>query len=360
MLADDCPRTHEYASKPAPALVLQLAPPLGQADSGGIGDDETRFLRILILLLVPISSSAWAQMAPEFPSRTVRLIVPFPPGGATDALARLMAEKLGQRWKQTVLVENRPGASTVIGTDVVAKSAPDGHVLGIVTGSHIINPLLTTRLPYDTLKDLTGVMMMTRFHLALYAHPAFPANTPVELIALARQSPGKITYASATTQSYLAMELLTLMAGTKMEYVPYKGSAQAINDLLGGHIKLLVDPVLLSTLQHVQSGKLKIIGTLGALPAEATPRIPVVASAVPGYDFSGIFGLVINAGTSPDLIRQIRNDFAAVMEIPEVAERIRSIGQEPVASTPEEYNAYILEEIKKWTPVVKATGAKID
>jgi tripartite-type tricarboxylate transporter receptor subunit TctC len=320
----------------------------------------TNCIRILILLLFSISSNAGAQTAPEFPSKTVRLIVPFPPGGATDALARLIAEKLGQRWKQTVLVENRPGANTVIGTDVVAKSAPDGHVLGIVTGSHIINPLLTTKLPYDTLKDLTGVMMLTRFHLALYAHPSFPANTPAELIALAQQSPGKIAYASATTQSYLAMERLNLMAGAKMEYVAYKGSAQAINDLLGGHIKLLIDPVLLSTLQHVQSGKLKIIGTMGALPSDATPGIPVFASAVKGYDFSGIFGLVIHAGTSPDLINRIRNDFAAVMKIPEVAERIRSIGQEPVASTPEEYNAYILEETRTWAPVVKATGARLD
>jgi tripartite-type tricarboxylate transporter receptor subunit TctC len=286
--------------------------------------------------------------------------VPFPPGGATDTLARLMAEKLSQRWKQTVLVENRPGANTIIGTDLVAKSAPDGHVLGIVTGSHIINPLLTTRLPYDTMKDLTGVMMLTRFHLALYAHPTFPASTPAELIALALQNPGKITYASATTQSYLAMEMLNLMAGTKMEYVAYKGSAQAINDLLGGHIKLLVDPVLQSTLQHVQSGKMKIIGTLGAIPSEATPGIPVAASAVPGYEFSGIFGLVINAGTPSDLTHRIRNDFAAVMKLPEVAERIRSIGQESVASTPEEYNAYILEETRKWTPVVKATGARLD
>lgn len=319
-----------------------------------------KFIRMLILLLISISSNAGAQTAAEFPSKTVRLIVPFPPGGATDALARLMAEKLGQRWKQTVLVENRPGANTVIGTDVVAKSAPDGHVLGIVTGSHIINPLLTSKLPYDTLKDLTGVMMLTRFHMAVYAHPTFPANTPAELIAFVKQNPGKIAYASATTQSYLAMESLNLMAGTKMEYVPYKGSAPAINDLLGGHIKLLIDPVLLSTLQHVQSGRIKIIGTMGTLPSAATPGIPVMASAVKDYDFSGVFGLVINAGTSPDLIHRIRNDFAAVMEIPEVAERIRSIGQESVASTPEEYNAYILEEIRKWTPVVKSTGAKID
>jgi tripartite-type tricarboxylate transporter receptor subunit TctC len=301
-----------------------------------------------------------AVRAQAYPAKAVHVIISFPPGSSTDIVGRVVTQKLSEYWGEPVLAENRGGAGGSIGTAAVAKAAPDGYTLLIDSSAHAVSPAMYAKLPYDTLKDLTGVMMLTRFHLALYAHPAFPANTPAELIALAQQSPGKITYASATTQSYLAMELLNLMAGTKMEYVPYKGSAQAINDLLGGHIKLLVDPVLLSSLQHVQSGKLKIIGTLGALPSEATPGIPIVASAVPGYDFTGIFGLVINAGTSPELIRLIRNDFAAVMYMPEVAERIRSIGQESVASTPEEYSAYILEEIKKWTPVVKATGAKLD
>ena len=298
-------------------------------------------------------------IAADFPSKTVRLVVPFPPGGATDALARLMAEKLSDKWKQPVIVDNKPGANTAIGTDVVAKSAPDGHVVGIVTGSHVTNPLLGAKLPYDTLKDLTGVMMLTRFHMGIYAHPSLPANTPAELIELAKQKP-PLAYASATTQSYLGMSLLNMMTKTPMEYVAYKGSAQAINDVLGGHIKLMIDPVLQSTLQHVQSGKLKLIGTLSTKPAELTPNIPAFGKLVPGYDFSGVFGLVARAGTPPALVRQIRNDFASVMQMPEVAERIRSIGQESIASTPEEYNAYILDEMKKWAPVVQATGAKLD
>ncbi len=316
------------------------------------------------LFAVAIAATSFAAAAPAwaqaFPDRPVRLIVPFPPGGATDALARLMGDKLAERWKQPVLVENRPGANTALGTDVVAKSKPDGHVLGIVTGSHVTNPLLSSKLPYDTLKDLTGVMALTRFHMALYAHPSLPANTPAELIALAKRNPGKVAYASATTQSYLGMALLEMKTGVKMQYVPYKGSAQAINDLIGGHTLLMVDPVLQSTLEHVKSGKLKLIGTLGATPAELTPGVPLFSSVAPGYDFSGVFGLVARSGTPPALVSRIREDFAAVMKLPEVAERIQSIGQEPLATGPDEYNAYIRNEMKKWEPVVQATGARLE
>jgi tripartite-type tricarboxylate transporter receptor subunit TctC len=314
----------------------------------------------LFTLLFAACVAAPALAQPAFPSKPVRIVVPFPPGGATDALARLMADKLAEKWKQPVVIENKPGANTTLGTDVVAKSAPDGHVLGFVTGSHVINPLLTSKLPYDTQKDLTGVTLLTRFHMALYAHPSFGANTPAELIALAKKEPGKVAYGSATTQSYLGMAMLDMMAGTKMTYVPYKGSAQAATDVLGGHTLLMIDPVLASTLEHVKNGKLKLIGTLGAKPAELTPNAPAFGAIVPGYDFSGVFGLVARGGTPAELVRRIRDDVAAVMALPEVAERVRTIGQEAVVSTPDEYNAYIVAETKKWEPVVKATGAKLD
>lgn len=317
------------------------------------------FLKTALVLATALTLGAAPAWAQDFPTRTVRLVVPFPPGGATDTLTRLIAEKLSERWKQTVVVENKPGANTAIGTDVVAKSAPDGHVLGVVTGSHVTNPLLGAQLPYDTLKDLTGVMLMTRFHMALYAHPSLAASTPRELLDLARQK-GAVSFAAATTQSYLGVALLASMSGTQMDYVPYKGSAPALADLLGGHVKLMVDPVLQSTLEHVKSGKLKLIGTLGNQPAELTPNAPAFGQLVRGYDFSGVFGLVARAGTPPALVTRIRNDVAAVMRTPEVAERIRSIGQEAVISTPEEYNAYILAEMKKWAPVVQATGAKLN
>lgn len=300
-------------------------------------------------------SPAGAQ--PRYPTQPVRLVVPFPPGGPTDALARLIGEKLSARWKQTVVIENKPGANTTLGTDVVAKSAPDGHTLGIVTGSHVINPLLTSKLPYDTQKDLTGVMLLTGFHMALWAHPSLPAGNPAELLALARRE--KVSYASATTQSYLAMELLNSMAKVRMEYVPYKGSAQAMNDLMGGHVQLMIDPVSHTLLEQARAGKIKLIGTLGARPAELAPNAPSFATTVPGYDFSGAFGLVARAGTPPELVRFIRDEFASVMKLPEVTERISSIGQEPLMSTPEDYNAYIGRETTKWAPVVKSTGATL-
>ena len=296
----------------------------------------------------------------SYPQKMVRIIVPFPPGGSTDALARHIAEKLSSRWKQSVIIENKPGANTILGTDVVAKSAPDGHTLGIVAGSHCINPFLSSKLPYDTLKDLTGVTMLTSFQMALYAAPDFPANNPAELIALARKQNGKLAYGSATTQSYLAMELLNHMAQTQMQYVPYKGSAQTISDLLGGHVQLLIDPIAQGSVEFARQGKLKIIATLGSKPSDLAPTAPTMDSAVPGYEFSGVFGVIARHGTPTALLQYIRDEIATVLKLPDVAERIKTIGQEPVGSTPAQYNQYILAEMRKWEPVIKATGARID
>jgi tripartite-type tricarboxylate transporter receptor subunit TctC len=311
-----------------------------------------------IALCAVAAAPAFAQAQAKYPTQQVRVVVPFPPGGSTDALARLISEKLAARWKQTVIVENRPGANTMLGTDVVAKAPPDGLVLGIVTGSHVINPLLaTTKMPYDTQKDLTGVMLLTGFQMALWAHPSFTANNPAELLALAKKE--KVDYAAATTQSYLGMELLNSMAGVKLNYVPYKGSAQAMNDLMGGHVKLMIDPISHAMLEHVKSGKIKLIGTLGKRPSPLAPSVPTFAAVVPGYDFSGAFGLIAPAGTPPELVRFIRDEFVTVMKLPEVAERITSIGQEALLSTPDEYNSYIRAEGAKWAPIVKSTGATL-
>jgi tripartite-type tricarboxylate transporter receptor subunit TctC len=299
-----------------------------------------------VSLCTAVATPASAQ-AVKYPTQQVRIVVPFPPGGSTDALARLIGEKLSARWKQTVIVENKPGANTMLGTDFVAKAPADGHTLGIVTGSHVINPLLTSKLPYDSQKDLTGVMLLTGFHMALWAHPSLPANNPAELLALAKKE--KVDYAAATTQSYLGIELLNAMAGVKLNYVPYKGSSQAINDLIGGHVQLMVDPVSQTMMDHVKAGKIKLVGVLGKRTTELAP----------GYDFSGAFGLVVRNGTPPEVIRFVRDEFATVMKMPEVAERIVGIGQEPLVSTPEDYNGYIRTETQKWAPVVKSTGATL-
>jgi tripartite-type tricarboxylate transporter receptor subunit TctC len=298
--------------------------------------------------------------AQTFPSKPVRWIVPFPPGGATDALARPIADRLSSVWKVPVLIENKPGANTAIGTDTVAKSAPDGHVLGMVTLSHIMNPLLGANLPYDTLKDLVGITQMTELHMALYAPKDLPASTPAELIALAKKQPGKLQYGSATTAAYLGMELLNMLAGTKMEYIPYKGSAPAITDAAAGRLNLIIDPVLNSTLGLVKDGRLKVIATLGTSRSALTPDTPLMSDAVPGFVFSSNFGLVAQGATPPDVLRRIHNDVVAVIRQPNIAARIRELGQEPYGSSMEQYNAYIRSEMKKWEPVVKATGAKVD
>lgn len=301
-----------------------------------------------------------ARAAEAFPQRVVRVVVPFPPGGATDALARQMAEQLALRWQQPVVVENKPGGNTMIGTDTVARAAPDGHTIGLVTGSHIINPLLTDKIPYDTQRDLRPVMLLTRFHMALYAHPSFAAKNPQELVELARREQGRLPYAYATTQSYLGMELFNSMAGIRMQGVPYKGSAQAMTDLLGGHIGLLLDPLAPSALEHVRSGKLRLLATMGAQPSELAPQAPVAASVAPGYDFSGAFGLVVPGATPDDRVQRIRDDFAAVLNLPQVLARVREIGQEPIASAPQAYGAYLVAERGKWEPIVRATGARLD
>lgn len=298
--------------------------------------------------------------AQNFPSKPVRWIVPFPPGGATDALARPIADRLSAVWNVPVVIENKPGANTAIGTDTVAKSAPDGHVLGMVTLSHIMNPLLGASLPYDTLRDLVGVTQMTELHMALYAPKDFPANTPAELVALAKKQPGKLQYGSATTASYLGMELLNMMAGIKMEYIPYKGSAPAITDTVAGRLQLIIDPVLNSTLSLVKDGRLKIIGTMGTRRASLTPDAPLIGDAIPGFVFSSNFGLIAQGATPPDLLGRIHNDVVAAIRLPEISARIRELGQEPFGSSLEEYNAYIRNEMNRWEPVVKATGAKID
>ena len=194
-----------------------------------------------MLAVLSWTGVAYAQSGgADFPSKAVRFIVPFPPGGPADTLVRQIAERLAVKWKQPVLVENRPGGHTTIGTSAVATAVPDGHTIGLVTGSHVINPALLSKLPYDTLNDLTGVMILTRVQIGVFAHASFQAGTPAELIAFAQRDPAQAMYGSATPLTTLGMEVFNAMAGTKMTSVPYKGSAQAVQDLLAGNLKLLV------------------------------------------------------------------------------------------------------------------------
>ena len=302
-----------------------------------------------------------AAFAQAWPTKPVRMVVPFPPGGATDIIGRLVAGKMQEVWGQTVIVENKPGAGTVVATEYVAKSPPDGYTMGFVITGHVINPSLRSHMPYDTLKDLAGVTQVSIQHLAMAANPAFPANTVVELIALAKKSPGKIAYATpgSGTAMHLSVELLKTKGGIDLLHVPYKGGAPAQQDVMGGRVPVLMD-VHYAILPLLKSGKLKMLGLLSPQRVKDHPEIPVVSETVAGVSALSMVGLVVPIATPRDLVHRISADIAKAVRSSDLTERMVQLGMEPVGSTPEEFDAYIRSEMEKWAPVVKASGAKVD
>jgi tripartite-type tricarboxylate transporter receptor subunit TctC len=297
--------------------------------------------------------------AQDSPLKPVQLVVGAPPGGASDRLARVLAEKLSERWKQSVIVENKPGRNQVVATEAVAKSQPDASLIGLMVSSTLAtNPLMAPNLPYDPVRDIAPVSEIVRFDVALYAHPSFPASTIPELIALGKSEPGKVV--APTMSALLALGLLDVMAGTKTSYVAMKSSAPPWAELMAGNISLNVDPLLPGLLEQVRNGKLKLLATLGAEPSELAPDAPRMSRVVPGYDVIGSFGLVVRGGTPKETVRRIRDDCAEVLKLPDVAERLRGMGLRPVASTPEAYEAFLAAEMKKWAPVVRAAGVKLE
>ncbi|MGH8740614.1 MAG: tripartite tricarboxylate transporter substrate binding protein, partial [Burkholderiales bacterium] len=295
-----------------------------------------------------------------FPEKAVRLIVPFPPGGATDIIGRLVAAKMQAVWGQSVIVENRPGAGTVVGTDLVAKSAPDGHMLGMVVTAHVINPSLRHNLPYDTLKDLASVSHVSVQHLVIATHPSVEARNMAELIALAKKHPGKLSYATpgSGTAMHLSVELLKTQAGIDIVHVPYKGGAPAQQDVMGGRVPILLD-VLYAVQPLINSGKIKPIALLSPQRISSS-SIPVVAETVPGVSALSIVGIVAAGGTPRDLVQKISADLSRAIKSSDLTERMTQLGMEPVGSTPEQFDAMIRAEIDKWARVVKASGAKVD
>jgi len=270
------------------------------------------------LALAALALSAGGNAAAQgYPKDTVRWIVPFPPGGPTDVVGRIMAQELQQLWGVPVVVDNRPGAGTVIGTEAVAKSPPDGQTIGMVITAHMINPSLRTAMPYDTLKDLAHVTQLVTQHLVLVAYPRTPFGTMKELIAYAKANPGKLTYASpgTGTSAHLAGELMKNEAGIDMVHVPYKGSNPAKADLVAGRVDLMID-VYHSVKPLVDDGKLKVI----ALTAEHQPvnikGYPLVSDTLPGFNVSSFFGLVVRAGTPRPVIDKIQSDCARVLNKP--------------------------------------------
>jgi tripartite-type tricarboxylate transporter receptor subunit TctC len=304
---------------------------------------------------LPLSSPARAQAA--YPNRPVRLVVPFGAGGATDIIARLVSQKLSEAWGQSVVVDYKPGAGTVLGTDFVAKSAPDGYTLGMVITAHVINPGLRPTMPYDTLRDLSGVSLVAISHILLSATPSLEANSIRELLALARRTPLSYATPGTGTAMHLAGELLKTLAGVDITHVPYKGGAAAYPDVIAGRVPLLFDPMF-ATMGHIRAGRLKPIAVTSSERAASNPEIGTIAEAVPGFDVKSISGIVAPAATPREIVRKVSADVGRVLALADVKARMAEVGMEPAPATPEAFDAFIRREIERWAPVVKASGAK--
>jgi tripartite-type tricarboxylate transporter receptor subunit TctC len=302
-------------------------------------------------LLVP-PHTAFAQ---AFPGKPVRFVIPFPVGGSSDANARIIGPPLAERWKHQVLVDPRPGAATVIGTDYVAKSAPDGHTLLLTSTQYVYSPAMVAKLPYDPHADLVPITLVTVSPQAIVAHPSLPARNVKELIALARARPGELNM--GTAGSVLPVHFFNMMAKVKIEIVPYKGAGPLMIDAMGGHVPLAIAAIS-SVQAAVRSGRVRIVGVCSLTPSATFPDAPVIAKDVPGFEAVAWFGLFAPRGTPRELVSRIREDIAAVLQMPDIKQRLLDIGGEPSGVAPEEFAARVRSEIAMWKKVANAAGIK--
>jgi len=315
-------------------------------------------LRLVLAVTLAASASAWGQ---AYPTKAIRFVVPFAPGGSTDTLARVLGQKLSDSLGQQVVIDNRTGANGNIGMEIVAKAPPDGHtiVLGYIANV-AIGPSLYDKLPFDPVKDYEHVTLLATSPNVLVAHPSVKATNMKELIALAKASPGKFSYASASVASvgHLTGEYINQLAGIKMTHIAYKGSGQAVTDLLGGHIPLMYSGFS-STLPHIKSGKLRPLAQTGEKRSPALPDVPTIAEqGFPKFEATAWYGVHAPAKTPKPIVSRLNAEFVKALKLPDVRERLSGLGFEISASTPEFYAGYIKSEIKKWEKVVKASGAK--
>jgi len=305
--------------------------------------------------------SALAQ-AP-FPTKPVRLVVPFPAGGTTDILARAAAQKLSETLGQQVIVDNRPGAGGNIGAELVAKAPADGYTLLMGTvGTHAINPSLYAKMPYDHVKDFAPVILVAGVPNVLVVNPDLPFKTVADVVAYAKANPGKLNFASSGsgTSIHLSGELFKVIAGVQMTHVPYKGSAPALTDLIGGQVQLMFDN-LPSALPQIKGGKLRAVAVTSTTRAAALPDVPTVAeSGLPGFESSSWFGILAPAGTPKDIIAKINTDVQKWLSTPEAKEKLLGQGAIAAGGSPDEFAKHIQAETAKWAKVVKESGAKVD
>ena len=301
-------------------------------------------------------------LAQAFPAKPVKIVVPYPPGGTNDIVVRLLAQKLGDSMGQPFVVENKPGASGNLGAEQVARAAPDGYTLLLVTTGHSIHPSLYKNLRYNIKTDLTPVSELTRGPMLVMVTPSLPYKTVQDVIAAAKAKPGSINFGSAGNGSstHLATELLSSMAGVKMTHIPYSGSAPAMADVMAGNAQLVMD-LMFSALPQVNGGKLRAIAITGAKRSSLLPNVPTVAeSGVPGFETLAWNGLMAPANTPKPIIDKLNAEIHKALDAPDMKERLRAQGFEPSPGTPEQFGALIRSEIDRWAKVVKTSGAKVE
>ncbi len=295
----------------------------------------------------------------QFPSKPIRFVVPFPAGGANNVLARLFAQQLSEYWGQQVVVDNRPGAGSIIGSEIVAKAPPDGYTILIVGQGYVLNPSLYEKLPYDTINDFARVAKIAIAPSILVVHPSVPAKTIKELIAFAKATPGGLTYASPSVGSngHLSMELFKHLAGAEMVHVPYKGGGDAITALISGQVQQLFTAPG-SVVQHVKSGRLRVLGISSATRIPSMPEVPAIAETLPGYEVVNFHGILAPSRTPKPIIDKLNAEIVRILQSPDIRRRMEDLGFEPVSGTPEEFTASVTAEIAKFSKLLKNAGIK--
>ena len=317
-------------------------------------------LKALLVAGALLAGSLPASAQP-YPNRPLRIVVPFPPGGGTDIGTRIVAQKLQEAWGQAVIVENKPGAAGIVGTELTAKSAPDGYtfMMGNI-GTHAINVSLYKKLAYDPVKDFAPVSMVADLPLLLLVHPSVPANSVKELIALAKSQPGKLNFSSsgAGGSMHVAAELFKSMTGVDMVHIPYKGGAPAVADLLSGQVALSFSTVL-ETIQHVKAGKVRALAVTNDHRSIALPDLPTIAEAgLPGYQSISWLALFAPAGTPKEIVNKVSAESVRILKLPDVKERLLAQGAEPIGSTPEQLATILSADIAKYAKVIRESGYK--
>jgi len=317
------------------------------------------FSRPATLIAVALSALVpAAALAQTWPAKPVRMIVPFPPGGNTDIIARIVAPRMGENLGQQIIIDNRGGAGSTIGTELAARSPADGYTLLMVSAAHVINPAMVKKLPYDSIRDFTPITMVADVPTAFVVHPSLPVKTVKEFIALARARPGQINYSTSGrgTVGHLSAELLASMTKIKLEHVAYKGTGPALIDLLAGHVQLQFASMP-AVIQYARTGKLRMIAQTGEKRSPAAAEVPtMMEEGVPGFVVSSGFGMFGPAGTPRPIVDRVYASVKAALAVPDVKNQLSGQGADPVGSTPEQYDAFNKSEIQKWIKVAREAG----